>query len=480
MATSSMNQLIQHLRRAALRDGAGLTDGQLLEAFIGRRDEAALAVLVRRHGPMVWGVCQRVLRNHHDAEDAFQATFLVLVRRVASIQPLEMVANWLYGVAHQTALKARATAAKRCARERQVTEMPEPAAVEPDLWTDLQPILDQELSRLPDKHRAVIVLCDLEGKTRKEAARQLRLAEGTVASRLARARRMLAKRLGRRGLVVSGGSLAVILSANAGASVPASVVSSTIKAVNVFTAGPAAAGVISAQVAALTEGVVTTMVLNQIRTGTLVLMLAALLGGAGLFYRTHAAEPATNAPLANGSETGTEGPPADRDGEVEALAAPSNNPLPSGPMPRQALVSLHKDQLVVRTLEVWYEPAAVHYRGKAHASYEKVETLKTKHFDTDMVKVYDVRGKSINKKELPELLTKEIVALIASDVHAADPLNLRLFKDGTLLFVLPPSTRYPDNSTFTPPPVHDTSSAPTGVHGPVLPAPSYPAPGVKN
>src|SRR5262249_41626243 len=132
MATSPMSGVIQQLRRAVLLpDGAGLTDGQLLEDYLSRRDEVALAGLVRRHGAMVWGVCCRVLRHYHDAEDAFQATFLVLVRKAGSIVPREMVANWLYGVAHQTALKARATAARRKERERQVTEMPEPAVAAP-------------------------------------------------------------------------------------------------------------------------------------------------------------------------------------------------------------------------------------------------------------------------------------------------------------------------------------------------------------
>src|SRR6266849_5314656 len=117
MATSQISEVIQHLRRTALlRDGAGLTDGQLLEDYLSRREESALAALVWRHGPMVWGVCSRILRNHHDAEDAFQATFLVLVRKSASIVPREMVANWLYGVAQQTALKAKATATSRRAR----------------------------------------------------------------------------------------------------------------------------------------------------------------------------------------------------------------------------------------------------------------------------------------------------------------------------------------------------------------------------
>src|SRR6516162_3430914 len=154
MATGLMSKVIQHIRRAVpARDEADLTDGQLLTGFVARRDEAALAALVGRHGPMVWGVCRRVLRNFHDAEDAFQSTFLVFVRKAASIASRELLANWLYGVAYQTALKARATATRRGARERQVMEMPEPNVVEQDLWSDLQPLLDHELSRLPDKYR---------------------------------------------------------------------------------------------------------------------------------------------------------------------------------------------------------------------------------------------------------------------------------------------------------------------------------------
>jgi RNA polymerase sigma factor (sigma-70 family) len=207
MPTKPMSEVVQHLRRAVLlQDRAGLTDGQLLGCFLEHRDEAALAALVKRHGPMVWGVCRRVLPNHHDAEDAFQATFLVFVRKAASIASPELLANWLYGVAHRSAIKMRTRAAKRKERERQVAEMPEPAVSENQLWHDLQPILDAELSRLPNKYRAVVVLCDLEGKTRKEAARQLGLPEGTVAGWLARARAMLAKGLARRGLVVSSGS----------------------------------------------------------------------------------------------------------------------------------------------------------------------------------------------------------------------------------------------------------------------------------
>src|SRR2546421_3239178 len=128
MATSRISGVIQHLRRAVpLREGAGLTDGQLLEDFVSRRDEAAFAALVRRHGPMVWGVCRRILRNYDDAEDTSQAAFLVLVRKAASVLPRGMVANWLYGVARQTALKARATVATREGREKQGATIPEAA-----------------------------------------------------------------------------------------------------------------------------------------------------------------------------------------------------------------------------------------------------------------------------------------------------------------------------------------------------------------
>jgi RNA polymerase sigma factor (sigma-70 family) len=284
MATSQMSEVIQHVLGAVLRrDGAGLTDGQLLEDYVSRRNEAALAALAGRHGPMVWGVCRRVLRNYHDAEDAFQATFLVLIRRAASIASRASVGNWLYGVAHQTALKARATTAKRGTRERQVTAMPEPAVVEQDLWPELEPLLDEELSRLPDKYRAVIVLCDLEGKTRRGAAEQLGCPEGTVAGRLARARTMLAKRLTQRGVTLSCGALAAVLTQNvASAGVPALVVSNTIMAGSLSAAGQAAAtGGIPVKAAALAEGVMKAMLFTRLRAAVaLVLMLGFVATGA--------------------------------------------------------------------------------------------------------------------------------------------------------------------------------------------------------
>src|SRR6201987_3918669 len=148
MATG-LQQVLEHLRQA---------DGQPLAPFVAARDEAALARLVRRHGPMVLGVCRRVLRHEQDAEDAFQASFLVLARRAATVRPRELVGNWLYGVAFRTALKARATAAKRRARERQISDMPTQEASDEALWRALQPLLDEELSRLPDDYRTAVVL----------------------------------------------------------------------------------------------------------------------------------------------------------------------------------------------------------------------------------------------------------------------------------------------------------------------------------
>jgi RNA polymerase sigma-70 factor (ECF subfamily) len=265
-----------------LRDAAGMTDGQLLDCFLTQRDDAAFAALVKRHGPMDWGVCRRVLHHHHDAEDVFQATFLV--RKAAMVEPKEMVGNWLYGVAHQTALKARSVSTRRKEREKQMAQMPEPAVEGREVWHDLQPLLDEESSRLPDKYRVPIVLCEFEEKTRKEAARQLGWPEGTVAGRLAAGRKMLARRLARRGMVLSGGALTAVLSHDAAwAGVPPAVVSSTIQAATMLAA---AAELTSVKVTALTAGVVKTMLLKLLKPATAVLLAVGILGAGGVIHRT--------------------------------------------------------------------------------------------------------------------------------------------------------------------------------------------------
>src|SRR5581483_9321050 len=187
MPPNAMNEVIRRLRLSQGREGgAGPTDAELLERFLASRDETAFEALVRRHGPMVLGVCRRILRDSHDAEDAFQATFLVLVRKAASVVPREQLGNWLYGVAYRTALKARTARARRRRHERRAHALPAAAPAGESL--DLRPLLDQHLERLPAAYRAAVVLCDLEGRTKREAARQLGVPEGTLSSRLARGR----------------------------------------------------------------------------------------------------------------------------------------------------------------------------------------------------------------------------------------------------------------------------------------------------
>ena len=207
MATGQLEPVVRYLRNVAiLRADRAQTDGQLLERFITQQDEAAFALLVERHGPMVLGLCRRVLRDSHDAEDAFQATFLVLFRRASAIQKRASVSSWLFGVAWRTALRARERRARVRALElaasiKTAASTPEPA------WDDVAYMLDEEVSRLPEKYREPVVLCYLKGATYEEAALQLGCPKGTVAIRLSRARERLRVSLTRRGVVMSAGVL---------------------------------------------------------------------------------------------------------------------------------------------------------------------------------------------------------------------------------------------------------------------------------
>jgi RNA polymerase sigma factor (sigma-70 family) len=281
MSSRRANQVLAHLHRALTP-----ADGQLLARFVGAGDEAAFAALVRRHGPMVLGVCRRLLRHTQDAEDAFQATFLLLARKAASLADGDSVGAWLYGVAYRTALEARAVNVRRRARERQVEVLPHPVVMpaEPQDW---RPLLDRELSRLPRKYQVPVVLCDLEGQTRKEAARQLRLPEGTLSSRLATARRLLARRLARFGLSLSGGALAAALAEGASAAVPAALVVGTVK----VAAGPAAA--VTAPALLMNE-VLKAMMLTKVKLAVAAVMVTVALGAGGFVYRAsgEAAPPA--------------------------------------------------------------------------------------------------------------------------------------------------------------------------------------------
>jgi RNA polymerase sigma factor (sigma-70 family) len=284
-------RLLERLREVVLRPAVGdLSDGQLLERYLARREEAAFALLLRRHGPMVLGVCRRLLRQEQDAEDAFQATFLVLARRAAVIEPRDRVGPWLYGVAYRTALKARALCARRRRVEREAAR-PAGTPAERRAPDDLRPLLDQYLSRLPDRYRVPLVLCDLEGRSRKEVAVQLGLPEGTLSSRLARARALLGRRLRRGGAALSAGAVAAVLAAEAGAALPAPLAAATAGAVLSLAAGQTAA--VPAHVLLLTEGVLKAMTLTKVKFVTAVLLSLAVLGlGAGvLAHRALADKP---------------------------------------------------------------------------------------------------------------------------------------------------------------------------------------------
>jgi RNA polymerase sigma factor (sigma-70 family) len=300
MSTRLGPNLLGHLRDVlGRREWHDATDAQVLTAYLVRRDNDAFAAIVRRHGAMVLGVCRRILGDADDADDAFQATFLVLVRKAAAVTPRERLAGWLHSVAQRTALKARTARARRLARGRRAmasrSEITKPNGDQ----HDLQPIVDQELAALAERYRLPIVLCDLEGKSRKEAASQLGWKEGTLSGRLARGRRLLASRLTRRGVTLGGAGLAAWLTAQAQAAPPsAALLASTVHAAALVTAGQLSA--VSKPVAALTREVLQAMLLSKLKTVSLVVAIAALGCGVLLGFAPVAAntEPPADPPTA--------------------------------------------------------------------------------------------------------------------------------------------------------------------------------------
>jgi RNA polymerase sigma factor (sigma-70 family) len=253
-------------------EDAATPDEDLLARFAEARDEAAFAALVRRHGPMVLGVCSRVLGDGPDAEDAFQATFVVLARRFGAVSRPGSLANWLYGVARRTALQARAKAARRRAAERRVNIMTGTDPSDAVARGELRLVLDGELSRLPERYRMPLVLCDLEGHTHEAAAHLLGCPRKTVTTRLARGRERLRVALGRRGIALSATALSAALAGTARAVSPA-LVEKTIHA--------AAAGMVPVGVATLAREVVMSMCVNKMK-GLAVLLLTAGIVAAAL------------------------------------------------------------------------------------------------------------------------------------------------------------------------------------------------------
>jgi RNA polymerase sigma factor (sigma-70 family) len=470
MTIRRLNGVLHHLRDDLATTGP--SDGQLLERFLARRDEAAFDALVRRHGPMVLGVCRRVLRHTHDAEDAFQATFLVLVRKAASVRPRELVGHWLYGVAYRTALKAKALAAKRSVKER---SMPPPETHHDEPPADWLPLLDEELQRLPEKYRLPLVLCDLDGKTRKQAARQLGWPDGTLSTRLTRARLLLAERLTRRSVALAGGAAVVAaLGGDVSAQVPATLTTSTVRAAMGFAAGSTATAV-SSNVAALTQGVLKTMLLSKLKPVLVIGVLLALVGlgvGAGAFRSVADAQappPAVTEPV----------PPASQ--PVEPPSAAAKLSLRSLPAP--ALVSLTRTGTIAVTTRqdvFYYEPVTTtDAKGKQVTSYRLTAVTTTEQYSREDVQVYDSTGKQVSAKEVSRLLKEEVTALVYADGQKPDPLHLKLFKDGMLFVVLPAPKAPPAATAAQPPPA---APANEWFDGPVLlpqkltPPPTQPAP----
>ncbi|MBX7104219.1 MAG: sigma-70 family RNA polymerase sigma factor [Gemmataceae bacterium] len=263
--------------RAVLR----LPDCELVTRFADAADEGAFGELLRRHGPMVLGVCRRILRNESDADDAFQATFLVLVRKAGSIEPPGLVGNWLYGVAYNTALKARAMSQKRLARENAVVPRTPPTDAGMS-WEEIRPILDQELNALPDKYRAPVLLCDIEGKSLKDAAGHLGWPLGTVGTRVARGRQMLRRRLARHGVTPTLVALPLLLTENAAsAAVPAQLASSTVQSAAIVMHAPAnAALAVSKSVLLLYLAALRSLLLRRVSVLATWLLVAAAVGAA--------------------------------------------------------------------------------------------------------------------------------------------------------------------------------------------------------
>jgi RNA polymerase sigma factor (sigma-70 family) len=260
-----------------------LTDARLLDLFVRQKDQSAFAILLHRYGPMVWHVTRRVLSNRHDTEDVFQATFLLLARKAASIRKQESVASWLHGVAYRLSVQLRRQALRRQARERRApaASVPEPGFE--SAWRELQTVLDEELAGLPDKYRTPLVLCYLEGKTHEEAATALGWPVGTVRGRLARARDALRKRLGKRGMALTATAFATLLvGTTSTAAVPVALTNTTLLAAVQTTAGNTTSCLVSAQAATLVEGAMQSMMVAKMKLGlALLLILGLTLAGVG-------------------------------------------------------------------------------------------------------------------------------------------------------------------------------------------------------
>jgi RNA polymerase sigma factor (sigma-70 family) len=285
MASGHLGSVIHYLRRIVPDSSVDdLQDQELLGRFLRRQDDAAFTILLRRHGPMIMGICRRLLSHDADVEDVFQATWLALVLKARSIRKRQSLASWLYGVAYRSALKARAAAARRHRLDRVLIDAPVSPAIDELAQAELRTVLDEEVQRLAGRYQKPVVLCYFEGMTYTDAARALGVAAGTVASRLARARELLRKRLARRGFMLSAGLLGTLLAPEGTAApVPMALAERSMQTAKLVAMGKPLAAVVPVQITTLVKGVQKTMLVTKIAVVTALVCAFGLAGsGAGV------------------------------------------------------------------------------------------------------------------------------------------------------------------------------------------------------
>ncbi len=304
MSSSALAAGLRHLRcKLAAQQPSSDSDEHLLHAFTSRRDDSAFAVLVRRHGPMVLHVCRRVLGHEQDAEDAFQATFLVLAQNAASLRKKASLASFLYGTAFRIAMKAKQTAARRRKHEGQSSARPPANPIDELSWREVRAMLDEEIARLPEKYRVVFVLFYLENLSREETARRLGVKDATVAKRLAHARKRLGQRLARRGVELTAVLSAAALATPSASALPAGLMATTIKAVLVTAGGEGLSGLVSASVVELAQCATITLAASKAKIVLICILSATLLAGAGVWTWRSQALPQSDEQLAEISAT---------------------------------------------------------------------------------------------------------------------------------------------------------------------------------
>ncbi|MBN9122369.1 MAG: sigma-70 family RNA polymerase sigma factor [Planctomycetes bacterium] len=420
-------------------------DRDLLARFVASRDEEAFAEIVRRHGPMVLAACRRVTGRPHDAEDAFQAAFLVLARRAGHINRPELLANWLYGVACRTALEARA--ARRRSEERVVPAAPEPAApTPPDDTADLRRVIDEELARLPDKYRSAVVLCDLEGLPRAAAAAQLGIPEGTLSSRLAHARKVLAERLTRRGVTAGSAVVAAALNRDAMAVVvPNNLTHKTVHAAVRFVPGAAPPPGVSPAVSSITDGVLKTMLATRLRHLFAIGLLTCGVIGVGVAIAQQLGAPAAPGTPTRGVAldplAAPDAPPKRAEPKKIAAKGIEDDDVPYGTFPTQAVVRLEEGKLIIRQrVQVMEAVPQKVGEGVTSYSYQRKSSVHASTHDPADVAVFDMKGNRLAQKAWKEQLKNDVHALVATDGKLPNPRELVLFKPDALLIVLPSST----------------------------------------